>query len=79
MNLVVLVFILVAHTPVGRSDVAHEPAFQWLLLWTIVAAWISQIVARIGGLQIFTLVLLLVALYANRLQDETRAARSPTA
>ena len=62
-----------------RSNVAYEPAFQWLLIWTIVAAWISQIVARIGGIQILTLVLLLVAIYVTRLLDETRATQYPSA
>ena len=66
-TLVVLVFILMAHTPSYRSNVPHEPAFQWLLFLSVVSPWISQIVARICGLQIFTLVLLLVAFYADRL------------
>jgi hypothetical protein len=73
--LVVLVFILMAHPPNHRSHMPDEPAFQWLLFLTIVAPWISQILARVCGLQIFTLVILLVAFYADRLVEETPAAR----
>jgi hypothetical protein len=77
--LIVLVIILMAHTPNNRSNMLDEPAFQWLMFLTIVTPWISQIIARVCGLQMFTLVLVLVAFYADRLVEATRAARASVA
>jgi hypothetical protein len=77
--LVALVFILLAAAGRRRPDAGQDPALQWLLLWTVVAAWISQFVARVAGLQVFTLVLLLIALYADRLLEKRRAAEQSLA
>jgi len=71
--LLVLVFILMAHTLSGPSNVRHEPAFRWLMLLTFVTAWVSQPMARISGMQIFTLVLILVAVYVGGVRVERDA------
>jgi len=74
--LVVLVFILMAHALSGPSQMRHQPALQWLALLAFVTALFSQAIASASGLQIFTLVLIMVAVYVR---DVVAADATPCA
>jgi hypothetical protein len=76
--LVVLSFILIAHELGAASNVRHQPAFRWFILLMFSAAWVSQIAARISGVQALTFVLVLFAVYVTSTRfDEARLPSGP--
>ncbi len=73
--LVVLAFILIAYPPGGRLNEGHPAVLRWLALVTFVTAWGSQPVAGILGVQVFTLMLVLIAVYVAAVTIGTRHSR----
>lgn len=63
--LVVLAFILMAHSLRAPSHGPDRRGLDWLMLSVFVISWFSQAVARVSGIQIFTLVLTVVAVFAG--------------
>ena len=61
--LLVLVLVLIA-VPAGvDSSNGRRGAYRWLVFLAFVAGWISQPIARATGVQVFTILLVLVVLY----------------
>jgi hypothetical protein len=61
--LLVLVLVLVAVAPSVDSSDSRRGAYRWLVFLAFVAGWISQPIARVMGVQVFTILIALVVFY----------------
>jgi len=74
--LVVIAFILAAHALGRASSANRRGVFRWLILLTFVTPWFSQLAARGTGLQVFTLVLVSVAVYLTTVPVDRARVRT---
>ena len=73
-TLVVVPMLLLTHALGGTPRLPRFPHFQWLILLMYAAAWFSQPIAQVSGVQVYTLLLLAVAIFAMTLRADGEAS-----
>jgi hypothetical protein len=71
-TLAVLPLLLLTHAIGGTPQLHRFPHLQWLVVLVYVGAWFSQAIAQISGLQVYTLLLLALSVFAVTLSPQDR-------